>query len=194
VHSTASVDPSAVIDPGALVGQRTRIWHFSHVMTGARVGDDCTIGQGCFVAGTAVIGNRVKLQNQVNVFDGVELEDEVFCGPGAVFTNVWNPRAAVSRKGEYRRTLVKRGSTIGANATVLPGVTIGPYAFVGAGALVRRDVAPFALVVGVPARHAGWMSRHGERLRFDASGSACCAGTGESYRLEDGAVRLIARA
>jgi UDP-2-acetamido-3-amino-2,3-dideoxy-glucuronate N-acetyltransferase len=180
-----------VVDPGARVGERTRLWHFSHVMAGAVIGDDCVVGQGCFVASGAVVGARVRLQNNVSVFDGVELEDEVFCGPGAVFTNVRNPRAHVNRRGEFRRTVVRRGATIGANATILPGVTIGEGAFVGAGATVTHDVAPYALVVGVPARAVGWMSRHGEPLRFDARGRASCAATGERYRLVAGAVERV---
>lgn len=182
IHSSAIVDPSARIGPG------TSVWHFSHVMGGAVVGAGCMIGQGCFVSGGAVIGNRVRLQNHVSVFDGVALEDEVFCGPGAVFTNVERPRAAIPKKSEYRRTVVKRGATVGANATVLPGVTIGEYAFVGAGATVVDDVAPFALVVGVPAVRIGWVSRYGERLEFDASGVARCSATGERYELKDGNV------
>lgn len=188
VHPSASVDPTAIIDSGAHVGAATRIWHFCHVMSGARIGDGCTLGQGCFVGGGAVVGNRVKLQNSVSVFDGVELGDDVFCGPSVVFTNVKNPRAAVSRRGEYRTTRVERGATIGANATILPGVVIGPFAFVGAGATVTRDVTAFALVVGTPARSVGWMSAHGERLRFDDGGRAVCPATGRLYRLNsDGA-------
>jgi len=182
------IHATAIVDVPATIGAGTRIWHFSHIMSGATVGANCVVGQGCFVAGGAFIGDRVKLQNHVSIFDGVELEDDVFCGPGAVFTNVVNPRAAVSRKHEYRRTLVKRGATIGANATVLPGVTIGEHAFVGAGATVTRDVPAFALVVGVPARHRGWMSRHGERLEFGTARVARCRATGEEYELLDGTV------
>jgi UDP-2-acetamido-3-amino-2,3-dideoxy-glucuronate N-acetyltransferase len=188
IDPAATVHPSAVVDAPATIGPRTRIWHFVHVTAGAKIGADCVIGQGCFVAGTAVVGNAVRVQNNVSVYDGVTLDDEVFCGPSSVFTNVRNPRAAVSRKGEYRRTIVKRGATIGANATILPGVTIGEYAFVGAGATVTRDVPAFALVMGVPARAVGWMSRHGERLRFDASGLARCPSTADEYRLSDGLV------
>ncbi|HEX4478696.1 MAG TPA: acyltransferase [Polyangiaceae bacterium] len=188
IHPTAHVDPSAVVDDGANVGAATRIWQFCHVMSGARIGDGCTLGQGCFVGGGAVIGNRVKLQNNVSVFDGVLLGDDVFCGPSVVFTNVKNPRAAVSRRGEYRTTRVEHGATIGANATILPGVVIGPFAFVGAGATVTRDVTAFALVVGTPAKRVGWMSAHGERLRFDDDRRAVCPATGRVYRLSsDGA-------
>jgi len=174
-----------------VLGAGTAVWHFSHVMAGARLGQNCMVGQGAFVASTAVLGDGVRLQNHVSVFDGVVLEDDVFCGPSAVFTNVKNPRAAVPRKHEYLTTRVKRGATIGANATILPGVTVGEHAFVGAGATVTRDVEPHALVVGVPARRVGWMSRHGESLVFDAAGSAVCPATGERYRLADGAVTLV---
>jgi UDP-2-acetamido-3-amino-2,3-dideoxy-glucuronate N-acetyltransferase len=188
----AQIHPTAVVgEPGA-IGAGTRIWHFCHIMAGAVIGEGCVVGQGCFVAAGAVVGSRVKLQNNVSVYEGVTLEDEVFCGPSAVFTNVRNPRAAVPRKAEYRRTLVKRGATIGANATVLPGVTVGEHAFVGAGATVTRDVPAFALVVGVPARRRGWMSRHGEVLAFDDSGHATCPATGEKYRLSNGVVALVA--
>lgn len=166
------------------------MWHFAHVMGGAVVGRGCVIGQGCFVAASAVLGDGVKLQNNVSVYDGVELADDVFCGPSSVFTNVVNPRAAVSRKHEYRWTRVGKGATVGANATIVAGVTIGEHAFVGAGATVTRDVAPFSLVTGVPARPHGWMSRHGERLRFDEKGRARCPATGEEYVLVGGQVRL----
>jgi UDP-2-acetamido-3-amino-2,3-dideoxy-glucuronate N-acetyltransferase len=192
IDASANIHPSALVDPPASIGPGTRIWHFCHVMAGATIGADCVIGQGCFVASTAVIGSRVKLQNNVSVFDGVVLEDDVFCGPGAVFTNVKNPRAAVSRKHEYGRTLVRRGATLGANATVLPGLTLGEYSFVGAGATVTRDVPAFALVVGSPARQCGWMSRHGERLKFDASGHSECPATGEQYALVQNSVVLLA--
>jgi UDP-2-acetamido-3-amino-2,3-dideoxy-glucuronate N-acetyltransferase len=190
----AFVHPSAVVDVGAVVGAGTRIWHFAHVMAGAVIGEQCVVAQGCFVAAGARIGNRVKVQNHVSVFDGVTLEDEVFCGPGVVFTNVKNPRAAVPRKDEYRETRVRRGATLGANCTVLPGVTIGEHAFVGAGAVVTRDVPDFALVVGSPARVAGWMSPHGERLAFDPEGRARCPATGEGFLrvdLVDGASRVV---
>lgn len=179
-----------MVDAPSLIGARTRVWHFVHVMAGARIGADCVVGQGCFVASTVVIGDRVRIQNQVSLYDGVVLEDDVFCGPSAVFTNVRNPRAAVPRKDQFRRTIVKRGATIGANATILPGVTIGEHAFVGAGATVTHDVAAFALVVGVPARPVGWMSRHGDRLEFDLEGRARCAATGDEYRLAGGEVWL----
>ena len=180
------VHPSAIVDEGAQLGDGTRVWHFAHVSSGARIGTGCSLGQGVFVANDVHIGHNVKIQNNVSVYDAVTLEDDVFCGPSMVFTNVHNPRSAVPRKGEYRRTLVKRGATLGANCTVVCGITIGEYAFVGAGAVVSRDVQPFALVVGVPARRIGWMSRHGERLALPASGQgeATCAATGEHYRLQ----------
>jgi UDP-2-acetamido-3-amino-2,3-dideoxy-glucuronate N-acetyltransferase len=182
----AQVHPSAIVDAGAQLGDGTRIWHFVHVCAGARIGRDCSLGQGVYVGSDVLIGDRVKIQNQVSVYDAVTLEDEVFCGPGMVFTNVLNPRAAVPRKDEYRRTLVRRGATLGANCTVVCGHTIGEHAFVGAGAVVTADVPAFALVVGVPARRIGWMSRHGHRLELPASGEgeAACPATGERYRLE----------
>ena len=182
----ATVHPSAIVDAGARLGDGTHVWHFVHVSAGAQIGRDCSLGQGVYVGNDVVIGDRVKIQNNVSVYDAVTLEDEVFCGPSMVFTNVLNPRAAVPRKHEYRRTRVLRGATLGANCTVVCGATIGEYAFVGAGAVVRGDVPPHALVVGVPARRIGWMSRHGERLDLPASGQgeAACPATGERYRLE----------
>jgi UDP-2-acetamido-3-amino-2,3-dideoxy-glucuronate N-acetyltransferase len=182
------VHDSAVVDPGARIGTGTRVWHFVHVMPGAHIGERCVIGQGCFI-GNVRIGDNVHIQNNVSVYDGVTLEDHVFAGPSCVFTNVINPRSEVQRKHEYRPTLVKRGASIGANATIVCGVTIGEYAFVGAGAVVRADVAPHALVVGVPARRIGWMCACGERLPdevpggaiADASTAPACAACGRRY-------------
>lgn len=185
------IHPSAIVDEGAQLGAGTRVWHFSHVCAGARIGADCSLGQGVYVGNDVVIGRGVKIQNNVSVYDAVTLEDEVFCGPSVVFTNVLNPRAAVPRKSEYRRTLVRRGASLGANSTLVCGVTVGAHAFVGAGAVVTRDVADFALVAGVPARRIGWISRHGERLTFNASGEARCPATGERYRLDAGVVTLV---
>ena len=180
------IHSSAVVDAGAALGEGTAVWHFAHICAGARIGADCSFGQGVFVGNDVLIGNRVRVQNQVSVYDSVTLEDEVFCGPSMVFTNVLNPRSAVPRKSEYRRTLVKRGATLGANCTVVCGHTIGAHAFVGAGAVVTADVADFALVVGVPARRIGWMSKHGERLALPArgQGEALCPATGERYVLD----------
>jgi UDP-2-acetamido-3-amino-2,3-dideoxy-glucuronate N-acetyltransferase len=183
-----TIHPTAVIDDGAIIGDGTRIWHWVHVCAGARIGSGCSLGQNVFIGNRVRIGTNVKIQNNVSVYDNVTLEDEVFCGPSMVFTNVYNPRSAVSRKDEYRDTLVKRGATLGANCTIVCGTTVGEYAFVGAGAVVNRDVAPFALVVGVPARQIGWMSRFGERLGLPlrGNGRARCAATGDVYLLRDG--------
>ncbi|MDO4796156.1 MAG: acyltransferase [Brachymonas sp.] len=174
------------------MGAGTRIWHWVHVCAGARIGQRCSLGQNVFVGNDVVIGHNVKIQNNVSVYDAVTLEDDVFCGPSMVFTNVYNPRAAVVRKDEYRRTLVKQGASIGANATIVCGHTIGRYAFVGAGAVVQKDVPDFALVVGVPAKQIGWMSRFGERLDLPLRGEAeaVCPRTGERYRLQGGQVTL----
>lgn len=178
---------TAVVDTGAQIGEGTRIWHFSHIAGGAVIGRDCVIGQGCYVAGVRV-GDRVRVQNNVSLYDGVLIEDGVFLGPSCVFTNVVNPRAEVSRKHEVRPTRVCRGATIGANATVVCGVTIGEHAFVGAGAVVREDVPPFALVVGVPSRRIGWMCVCGVRLA--GAGAASCAGCGRRYRVSGDRVEL----
>ena len=180
-----TIHPSAIVDEGAQLGAGTRVWHFAHVCAGARIGEACSLGQGVYVGNDVLIGRNVKIQNNVSVYDAVTLEDDVFCGPSMVFTNVHNPRSAVTRKNEYRRTLVRQGATLGANSTLVCGVTIGRYAFIGAGAVVNHDVPDFALMVGVPARHIGWMSRHGERLALPLAGDAeaACAATGERYRL-----------
>lgn len=181
-----NIHPSAIVDDGAQLGDNTRVWHFVHVSAGARIGAACSLGQGVYVGNDVAIGDNVKVQNNVSVYDAVTLEDDVFCGPSMVFTNVHNPRSAVVRKNEYRRTLVRRGATLGANCTIVCGTTIGEYAFVGAGAVVSRDVPAYALMVGVPARRIGWMSRHGERLPLPVSGEgvAACPATGDRYRLD----------
>lgn len=187
-----TIHPSAIVDAGAQLGDECRVWHFVHISAGARIGARCSLGQNVFVGNDVTIGDNVRIQNNVSVYDAVTLEDDVFCGPSMVFTNVYNPRAAVSRKAEYRRTLVRRGATLGANCTIVCGITIGRYAFVGAGAVVNRDVPDFALMVGVPARHIGWMSRHGERLALPlgGAGEATCPHTGDRYRLSGSAVIL----
>ena len=179
------IHATSVVDRGAQVGRGTRIWHFSHIMPGAVIGNHSSLGQNCFVASGVVIGDHVKIQNNVSLYDGVHLEDHVFCGPSMVFTNVLNPRSEVERKTEYRPTHVGRGATIGANATIVCGHSIGDYAFVGAGAVVANDVPAYALVLGVPGRIAGWMSRAGHRLTFDSSGYATCPETQERFRLID---------
>jgi UDP-2-acetamido-3-amino-2,3-dideoxy-glucuronate N-acetyltransferase len=183
----SSVHPSAVIEPGAVLGAGVKVWHFCHVLAGAQIGAGSMLGQGCFVGSAVRIGAGVRVQNGVNLYDGVELEDEVFVGPNAVFTNVKHPRAFISRRAEFAPTRVRRGATIGANATLVAGVTVGEYAFVAAGAVVTRDVPAFCLVMGVPARASGWISRAGEPLAFDGD-RARCPRTGEHYRLHGGAV------
>ncbi len=185
------VHPTAVVDDGATLGAGTRVWHFTHVSSGAVIGKRCSLGQNVFVADRVRLGDNVKVQNNVSIYDDVTLEDDVFCGPSMVFTNVYNPRSAVPRKHEYRPTLVRRGATLGANCTIVCGCTIGAFAFVAAGAVVVADVADFALVVGVPARHAGWMSAHGERLALPLSGDgmATCPATGDTYRMHAGQVQ-----
>ncbi|MCV2368274.1 acyltransferase [Roseateles oligotrophus] len=182
---------SAIVDAGAQLGEGTKVWHFAHISAGARIGERCALGQGVYVGNDVLIGNNVRVQNNVSVYDAVTLEDDVFCGPSMVFTNVYNPRAAVARKNEYRRTLVKQGATLGANCTIVCGHEIGRYAFVGAGAVVQKDLPDFALVVGVPAKRIGWMSRFGEKLSFDARGFAQCPHTGDRYELQGEVCRLV---
>ena len=183
--------PTSVIDPGCHIGEGTRIWHFSHIMSGCIIGRECNIGQNVVVSPKVIIGNRVKIQNNVSVYTGVVCEDDVFLGPSCVFTNVINPRSHVSRKEEYRTTRIEKGASIGANATVVCGHTIGRYAMIGAGSVVTHDVLPYALVVGNPARQIGWVSEYGCRLSFDEQGNAVCPESGEVYRLEGGVVRRI---
>lgn len=178
------IHPSAVIDEGAQIGSGTRIWHFCHLMPGSRVGKDCNIGQNVFIDNNAIIGNRVKIQNNVSVYNGVEVEDDVFLGPSMVFTNVINPRSFIERKEEFKKTLVKKGASIGANASILCGVEIGCYAMIGAGAVVTKPVPDYALVTGIPAQQTGWVSQAGQKLDFDGSGIGICPQTGETYKLE----------
>ena len=188
--------PSAIIDEGAQIGAGTRIWHWVHVSAQARIGERCSLGQNVYVGNDVVIGDNVKIQNNVSVYDAVTLEDDVFCGPSMVFTNVYNPRAAVTRKQEYRRTLVKKGATLGANCTIVCGNTVGEYAFVGAGAVVNKEVPAYALMVGVPARQIGWVSQYGEQLDMPLTGDAHtrCPNTGQRYILANGKCRLAGQA
>ena len=179
---------TAIVDEGAQVGKDSRIWHFVHVCGGAKIGQGVSLGQNVFVGNSVVIGDRCKVQNNVSVYDNVYLEDEVFCGPSMVFTNVYNPRSGIERKDQYRDTRVKKGATLGANCTIVCGATIGRYAFVGAGAVINRDVPDYALVVGVPAKQIGWMSEFGEQLDLPltGSGSAVCPSSGDIYSLDNG--------
>jgi UDP-2-acetamido-3-amino-2,3-dideoxy-glucuronate N-acetyltransferase len=182
------VHPTAVIDDGAIVGDHSKIWHFTHLMPGCRVGARCTIGQNVFIDRDVVIGNGVKIQNNVSVYNGVVIEDDVFLGPSMVFTNVINPRSFIERKDEFRKTTVCRGASIGANATIVCGVEIGAFALVGAGAVVTKNIEPFALVYGNPAQQQGWVSKAGYRLTFNEKGEATCPGTDEPYLLKNGHV------
>jgi UDP-2-acetamido-3-amino-2,3-dideoxy-glucuronate N-acetyltransferase len=182
---------TAVIDDGCEIGEGTRIWHFTHVMTNSRIGNKCSLGQNVLVSTDVILGNNVKVQNNVSIYTGVICEDDVFLGPSMVFTNVINPRSAVIRKNEYKRTLVGKGATIGANATIICGIDLGKYCFVGAGAVVTKSVKPYSLVLGNPARHAGWMSEYGHRLHFDANGIAVCPESKETYRLDNGEIAKV---
>ncbi len=186
------VHETAIVDDGAVIGKGTRVWHWVHICGGAVIGSDCSFGQNVFVGNKVTIGNNVKVQNNVSVYDNVTLEDDVFCGPSMVFTNVYNPRSAISRKDEYRCTIVKRGATLGANCTIVCGNDIGKYAFIGSGAVVNRKVKPFAMIVGVPARQVGWMSRFGEQLDLplEGNGKAICPHTGEHYLLKSGQLKI----
>lgn len=190
---TYTVHPTAIIDEGAKIGAGSRIWHFVHICGGAEIGSGCSLGQNVFVGNKVKIGNNCKIQNNVSVYDNVTLEDGVFCGPSMVFTNVYNPRALIERKNEYRDTLVKTGATLGANCTIVCGVTIGRFAFVGAGAVVNKDVPDYALAVGVPARQIGWISEYGEQLNLPlyGEGRAVCPHSGGVYLLADGIVRKL---
>jgi UDP-2-acetamido-3-amino-2,3-dideoxy-glucuronate N-acetyltransferase len=187
--NTYYAHPTAIVDEPAHIGADTKIWHFCHVMANTRIGKGCSLGQNVFVAAQVEIGDNVKIQNNVSLYEGVICEDDVFLGPSMVFTNVYNPRSGVNRKSEYRKTLVRHGASIGANATIVCGNTIGRFAFIGAGSVVLRDVPDYALIVGNPGRQIGWMSEFGERLHFDETGSAVCPGSGETYILEHGTVK-----
>jgi len=182
---------TAIIDPECEIGEGTKIWHFSHIMSHCSIGKNCSIGQNVVISPEVKIGNRVKIQNNVSVYTGVICEDDVFLGPSAVFTNVINPRSAVSRKDEYKPTLVQKGATIGANATIVCGITIGKFAFIGAGAVVTKNIPDYALVIGNPARQTGWMSEYGQKIKFSADGIGICTESKEKYRLDDGKVSKI---
>ncbi|MFC2112561.1 acyltransferase [Bacteroidota bacterium] len=182
---------TAVIDEGCQIGKGSRIWHFSHIMSGARLGENCNLGQNVLVSSDCLLGNNVKVQNNVSIYTGVICEDDVFLGPSVVFTNVINPRSAVIRKNEYIETLVRKGASIGANATIICGNTMGAYCFIGAGAVVTRDVPAYALVVGNPGKQVGWMSEYGHRLHFDNDGHAICSESGEKYELKNETVTKL---
>ncbi len=183
--------PTAVIDEGCKIGSGTSIWHFCHIMPGAVIGDHCNIGQNVFIATNVILGNNVKVQNNVSIYEGVICEDDVFLGPSMVFTNVINPRSQVNRKNEFKKTLVKKGASIGANATIICGNEVGEFAFVGAGAVVTKPVLPYALVIGNPAKQTGWVSENGHKLQFDANGKAVCSESGQEFQLENNVVRRI---
>lgn len=188
--STTYIHPTAIVDEGASIGDGTRIWHFCHVMPHAKIGKNCTLGQNVFVANKVDVGEGVKIQNNVSLYEGVIVEDEVFIGPSAVFTNVINPRSSIERKNQFASTLVRKGVSIGANATIVCGIELGEYAFIAAGAVVTRDVLPFELIGGVAAKHMGWMSKAGHRLHFDEDGFARCPENNELYQLTEGQVAL----
>src|SRR5688572_6791871 len=183
--------PTAILDEGCEIGSGTKIWHFSHIMPNCRIGENCNIGQNVVVSPDVILGNNVKVQNNVSIYTGVICEEDVFLGPSMVFTNVINPRSAVNRKNEYLRTLVKKGATIGANATIVCGIELGKFAFIGAGAVVTKSVRDYALVVGNPARQTGWMSEHGHKLIFNKDGVAVCSESKDNYQLQNGIVSKV---
>jgi UDP-2-acetamido-3-amino-2,3-dideoxy-glucuronate N-acetyltransferase len=185
------IHPTAVIDDGCEIGEGTKIWHFSHVMPHCVIGKNCNIGQNVVVSSGVILGNNVKVQNNVSIYTGVQCEDDVFLGPSMVFTNVINPRSAVNRKNQYAKTIVKKGATIGANATIVCGIELGRFAFIGAGAVVTKSVADYALVMGNPARQTGWMSEYGHKLLFNKEGIAVCPESNDTYRLQNGLVTKV---
>jgi UDP-2-acetamido-3-amino-2,3-dideoxy-glucuronate N-acetyltransferase len=189
--NNSNIHPSAIVDEGCKIGEGTKVWHFSHIMPDCVIGKNCNIGQNVVVSPGVVLGNNVKIQNNVSIYTGVTCEDDVFLGPSMVFTNVVNPRSAVNRRGQYAKTVVKKGVTIGANSTIVCGHDIGEYAFIGAGAVVTKTIKPYALVVGNPAKQIGWMSEYGHRLNFDKNGIAVCPESKEKYKLENGEVHKI---
>ncbi|MDQ3551553.1 MAG: N-acetyltransferase [Bacteroidota bacterium] len=184
------IHPTAVIDEGARIGAGTKIWHFCHLMPTAVVGEKCIIGQNVYIDNNVIIGNGVKIQNNVSLYNGVEIEDDVFIGPSVVFTNVINPRSFIERKNEFKKTLIKKGATIGANATIICGISIGEYAMIGAGSTVTKEVKPFALVYGTPSKQNGWVSKHGYRLIFNEQGNAICLQSGDKYVLQEEQVKI----
>ena len=193
MHNNITIHPTAIVDEGAQIGENSRIWHWVHISGGARIGKKCSFGQNVFVGNKVLIGNNVKIQNNVSVYDNVILEDDVFCGPSMVFTNVYNPRSAIERKNEYRNTLIKQGATLGANCTIVCGVVVGQFAFIGAGAVINKDVPAYALMVGVPAKQIGWMSEYGEQLNLPLVGDAqtLCPHSGREYKLTSGVLEKL---
>lgn len=190
---TVQIHPSAIVDQGAEIGEGSRVWHFAHVCGGAKIGKAVSLGQNVFVGNKVEIGDHCKIQNNVSIYDNVTLEEGVFCGPSMVFTNVYNPRALIERKAEYKNSLIKKGATLGANCTIVCGVTVGEYAFIGAGAVVNKDVKPYALMVGVPAKQIGWMSQYGEQIPLPVAGQGqyTCPYTGQRYQLTTGELREL---